>query len=647
MLLKDLPVLIVDCQTTGASPQYGHILELGWSHYQPMSDQDEPIITARLIKQPDDTILPERIKKITGITDSDMETAYSPIDVINELAAVVAASSASPLLAVAHWAQFEQSFISDFYATHDDSQLPFAFVCTCQIAKRLFPDLPSRAIRALGGYLGLTIDQEKRASGHVLATAYIWRELLPRLEAQGITTYEQLVSFMGRPLPKKSKAANAYELPLEKLKRLELPDKPGVYKMLGRTGKILYVGKATSLKSRVNSYFRGRKGKDSKTKELISQIHNIETIEVATPLEAALLETDLIKEHNPPYNRALLQKGRNLVFYSRDFDLVSSEQSARCPIGPFVGEQAMMPLLVLTESLITGEFSEELFWNLAPLEIIEEGVALFIDNYLDQGGLTVGTVESLLNGALSLTSDVTVRGLLALGLKLYRDELNSPLQYERDNQDSDIDTALLSQCSPFDEADQSDQAMRKSIELQLMRDDDQLSEEDEEDDDDDEEAEIDAFAIEEMIVGILRRSAKMYWQCQSISRALNCQVLFREGKLPLRRLTFASGKIINAEAVDSAALSEDLKHHIAGLGSKAKNKSYALLIPAVAPQYPWQDLSIDTYDRCRVLMTELGRLIARGRLLPLRQLVYASKSQDLDVPALNVRGSSAATFSAS
>ncbi|MBK9771071.1 MAG: 3'-5' exonuclease [Candidatus Obscuribacter sp.] len=145
MLLKDLPVLIIDCQTTGASPQYGQILELGWSHYQPATDQDEPTITTRLIKQPVDTIVPERIKKITGITDSDMESAHSPIDVISELAAVVSASSASPLLAVAHWAQFEQSFISDFYATHDNSQLPFSFVCTCQIAKRLFPDLPSRA----------------------------------------------------------------------------------------------------------------------------------------------------------------------------------------------------------------------------------------------------------------------------------------------------------------------------------------------------------------------------------------------------------------------------------------------------------------------------------------------------------------------
>lgn len=646
MLLKDLPVLIIDCQTTGASPQYGQILELGWSHYLPASDGDEPTITTRLIKQPEDTIVPERIKKITGITDSDMQSAHSPVDVINELAAVVSASAVSPLLAVAHWAQFEQSFISDFYATHDNSQLPFSFICTCQIAKRLFPDLPSRAIRALGGYLGLTIDEEKRSNGHVLATAFIWRELLPRLEAQGITTYEQLVEFMGRPLPKKSKTANAYELPLEKLKRLELPDKPGVYKMLGRTGKILYVGKATSLKSRVNSYFRGRKGKDSKTKELISQIHNIETIEVASPLEAALLETDLIKEHNPPYNRALRQKGRNLVFYSRDFALVSSEQSVSCPLGPFVGEQAMMPLLVLTESLITGEFSEELFWNLAPLEIIEEGVALFIDNYLGQDGLTIGTVESLLNGELSLTSDVTVRGLLALGLKLYREELNSALQYERENQDSDIDTAL----SLFDESDQSDQAMRRSIELQLTKDEDQLSEEDEEDDDDEEEAEIDAFAIEEMIVGILRRSAKMYWQCQSISRALNCQVLFKEGKLALRRLNFASGKIINAEAVDTTALSEDLKRHIANLGSKAKNKSYALLIPDAAPQYPWQNLNIDTYDRCRVLLTELGRLIAKGRLLPLRQLVYVGakhKSQDTVVPALNVSGSFKGNFSAS
>ncbi|MBL0186875.1 MAG: hypothetical protein IPP97_14150 [Candidatus Obscuribacter sp.] len=120
--------------------------------------------------------------------------------------------------------------------------------------------------------------------------------------------------------------------------------------------------------------------------------------------------------------------------------------------------------------------------------------------------------------------------------------------------------------------------------------------------------------------------------------------------MALRRLTFVSGKITNAELVDSAALSEDLKHHIASLGSKAKSKSYALLIPDAAPQYPWQNLNIDTYDRCRVLLTELGRLIARGRLLPLRQLVYfetKDQSQDSEVPALNVSGSATGGFSAS
>lgn len=616
MLLKELPVLIIDCQTTGASPQYGQILELGWSRYLPGVDQDEPTITTRLIKLPQDEILPERIKKITGITDSDMQSAHNATDVIAELSQVVSATDTNHLLAVAHWAQFEQSFISDFYRTHDNSQLPFSFVCTCQIAKRLFPDLPSRAIRALGGYLGLTIDEEKRASGHVLATAFIWRELLPRLEAKGITTYEQLMDFMATPLPKKSKTANAYDLPLEKLKRLEMPDKPGVYKMLGRTGKILYVGKATSLKSRVNSYFRGRKGKDSKTKELISQIHNIETIEVATPLEAALLETDLIKEHNPPYNRALREKGRCLVYYSRDFDLVSMEQSSRCPLGPFVSEQAMMPLLVLAESLITGQFSEELFWNLAPLEIIEEGVALFIDNYLGQDALTAGSIDVLLQGQLSLTSDVTVRGLLALGMRIYREELNAALTFERENEDIEVDNS--SQDALFEDIDQSMQALRSRMELDLSQDADEFDE----DEEDDEDAEIDAFAIEEMIVGILRRSAKMYWQCRSISRALNCQVIFKEGKRPLRQLTFASGKIVQAQNLEIALLSESTQAFISALGKNSKSKSYAILVPHETPQYPWQSLTLDSYDRCRVLLTELGRLIAKGRLLPLRQLVY-------------------------
>ena len=64
-----------------------------------------------------------------------------------------------------------------------------------------------------------------------------------------------------------------------------LPNLPGVYKMLGKHGDILYVGKAKSLKNRVNSYF-AKTIDHPKTRALVARIHNIETIITRSETEA-------------------------------------------------------------------------------------------------------------------------------------------------------------------------------------------------------------------------------------------------------------------------------------------------------------------------------------------------------------------------
>lgn len=70
--------------------------------------------------------------------------------------------------------------------------------------------------------------------------------------------------------------------------------------MKGGRGKIIYVGKAGSLKKRVSSYFL--KAHDGKIEKLISEIKKIDYIETATAIEALILESQLIKKYNPPYN---------------------------------------------------------------------------------------------------------------------------------------------------------------------------------------------------------------------------------------------------------------------------------------------------------------------------------------------------------
>jgi len=92
--------------------------------------------------------------------------------------------------------------------------------------------------------------------------------------------------------------------PQVKIQNGELPDSPGVYFHYDGTGKLLYVGKATSLKKRVGSYFT--KAHDRRIAELVSQIARIDYIQTPTVIEALVLEANQIKAHRPPFNIMLL-----------------------------------------------------------------------------------------------------------------------------------------------------------------------------------------------------------------------------------------------------------------------------------------------------------------------------------------------------
>jgi excinuclease ABC subunit C len=85
-----------------------------------------------------------------------------------------------------------------------------------------------------------------------------------------------------------------------RLKIKQLPDRPGVYLYKDKTGEIIYVGKATSLRRRVASYFM-RAG-DIKTEKLVADIFDLETRETPTAIEALILESELIKKYKPKYN---------------------------------------------------------------------------------------------------------------------------------------------------------------------------------------------------------------------------------------------------------------------------------------------------------------------------------------------------------
>lgn len=94
--------------------------------------------------------------------------------------------------------------------------------------------------------------------------------------------------------------------------RRSLPDEPGIYKYFDAEGKILYVGKAISLRKRVNSYFT-KTGHDFKTRVLVKQIRDIQFVVTHNDMEALLLENNLIKQYQPKYN-IMLKDGKTYPY---------------------------------------------------------------------------------------------------------------------------------------------------------------------------------------------------------------------------------------------------------------------------------------------------------------------------------------------
>lgn len=127
--------------------------------------------------------------------------------------------------------------------------------------------------------------------------------------------------------------------------------------MMRSNGDLLYIGKATSLKKRINSYFHKRRHSESNL-EMLTQAADLEYTTTATALEAALLESDLIKQYEPPYNKALTNKGRKLFYISPDFANHLQFHRHDCPLGPVPAIDSFLAISHLETYLKTRLKSE-------------------------------------------------------------------------------------------------------------------------------------------------------------------------------------------------------------------------------------------------------------------------------------------------
>ncbi len=127
-------------------------------------------------------------------------------------------------------------------------------------------------------------------------------------------------------------------------KALSLPAKPGVYLMLDKDRKVIYVGKAKRLINRVSSYFRENPNHNYKTQVMVNKVWDFDYIVTDTEFEALVLENSLIKRHMPKYNILLKDdKGYPFIRLSVDedyprFSIVSKPGNDKARyFGPYSG----------------------------------------------------------------------------------------------------------------------------------------------------------------------------------------------------------------------------------------------------------------------------------------------------------------------
>lgn len=391
-----LPVLVIDCQATLAAPR-GHLIELGWASTLAATATctTAPVAaTTRLVRLPEGERVPPAVSRITGITD-DLLAAGVPVEEAwHELARDARALSPQPAPAVAHFARFERPFLERLAG----GVPPLEVVCTHEIALRLFPDLPRRSLRALTGYFGRSVGALRRSAEHVVATSFVWGHLAALLDERGVRSWTDLRAWLEEPVSRRVGAKRGWPMPREL--RLALPDEPGIYRMLRTSGDVLYVGKAASLRKRVNSYFRKRTGIHERTLEMLSQARGLSYVVAETPFEAALLEPDEIKRHAPPYNEALTEADRAVWFARGDLSAKSASAGDGRTLGPFPSAVLLDRLDALTGGVPTALAPSR--WAPSP-EVFRDGVALLRRSHRE------------------VAEGVDRRPLLVLGARLWRE----------------------------------------------------------------------------------------------------------------------------------------------------------------------------------------------------------------------------------
>jgi DNA polymerase III subunit epsilon len=289
--------VVLDVETTGLKPYQHRIIEFGAVRFE----NGQQVATLSLLVQPERRI-PQYVRKLTGIDDTLVADAPLFSEVAGEILEFI---EDVPLLG--YNVGFDVSFLNAELQRCEQPTLLNHSIDLLPVAGALMPGSRSRGLSTLARELDVSATGAHRALYDALTTAGVLHKLAPRIRAAGISRLAQLDGFRAvrRDEPDTTGLFARGRSLLSPEHAVSAPSTPGVYLMRAANGRVLYVGKAKNLRSRIRSYYSQPLGYTRKMDGLLQSIDQIETIETGSELAALLLEAQLIARYRPQFNRQM------------------------------------------------------------------------------------------------------------------------------------------------------------------------------------------------------------------------------------------------------------------------------------------------------------------------------------------------------
>ena len=272
---------IVDIETTGGYAASNGITEIAVF----ITDGENILKHYSTLLNPVYTI-PRYVEALTGITNAMVAFERPFSSIADELYELLADK-----IFVAHNVNFDYSFVK-YHLAQSGYDFNCRKLCTVRLGRQILPGLPGYGLGKICKRLGIEIEPRHRASGDALATLKLFHHLL------ACDTNGHVHTMLKTKSKEQSLPPNISSSIVK-----QIPHQPGVYYFHDKKGKVIYVGKAKSLRKRVNSHFTNNKTTRQK-QEFLKKIYNISYQATATELMAFILESIEIKKLWPEQNRS-------------------------------------------------------------------------------------------------------------------------------------------------------------------------------------------------------------------------------------------------------------------------------------------------------------------------------------------------------